>query len=332
MMDFGFVPPIQPTGDSFREKPRLFSPEKNRKTDSKVKGLVLEKIGDAAEQEGKTGLLLSATAPRIKVDHLASLAVPALLAEKEEERIELIPSNRQSKPAILKREFGKKIPIGLIRCEPHGWINAWMQFLLFIPGIPDLFCFAPRSFDAFREFVDQYLVDQCRNRPISSANGASVVKCLLKTMPPQLFHDQNNIDLYELLKAFFNSIFPSAVLHPDRHLVWDMNGKSFEEEIQKKIQLNPPEIFIATQGVQPHGYRSIQRQFFTPSRAHYYDLDAFIERRLDGRNGAMHVAYVKVDGSWYQCDDERITALRSTALSEALYRTVLFHYRKIGGR
>ena len=55
-----------------------------------------------------------------------------------------------------------------------------------------------------------------------------------------------------------------------------------------------------------------QEAVFHPSRLALLRPRRFIEYRPDGRNGACFVTYVKIEGSWYQCDDDRITALRST--------------------
>jgi ubiquitin C-terminal hydrolase len=60
-----------------------------------------------------------------------------------------------------------------------------------------------------------------------------------------------------------------------------------------------------------------------------YDLRAFIEKRPDFL-GVNYVAYVKVSGNWYQCDDDRITRLRSDAFGVALRRGVLAYYQVLG--
>ena len=107
-MDLYFTPPIQPTGESFREKPRL-PVELNHPTDSKVKGLVLPRIGQATSGV-RTALLPSATAPRIMFNLLAALAIPALEDAQGEQRIELMSSPRAAKEAELKKDLREKHP------------------------------------------------------------------------------------------------------------------------------------------------------------------------------------------------------------------------------
>ena len=341
-MDFFLTQPVGPVGESMREgKDRHFPAPMNKPTDSKIKGFVLERIGEATAGP-RAALLPSPTAPRIVIDLLAALAIPSLEEGRGEQQIELMPSSRQAKRPNLKRVFGKNIPIGLRRCEPHGWINAWIQFLLHIPGIPDLFSFAPRRFEVFREFTDQYFFDQHENHPVSLANGASLVRCLLKEIPFHLFKNALRIDLYDILCASFKAIFShirsplldpsfsdSIALHHEGHLLWNADsGSSFEEEMRKKIQMRPSEILVAVKGRNLEPCQLIARQFISHSDRHFYDLDAFIEHRPDGWNAGSFVAYVKIEGSWYQCDDDRITSLRSTALTVPLHRSVLLHYRR----
>jgi hypothetical protein len=332
-MDFVLTQPVQATADSFREERRLPS-VLSKPTDSKVKGLVLERIAQATVV-GRAALLPSATAPRIMVDLLAALAVPAIEMARREQPIELMPRTRISKRPLVKRAYGKKAPIGLRRCEPHGWINAWIQFLLSIPTLPELFSFVPRSFEPFREFVDQYAFDQQENRPVSFASGAALVRCLMGSLPNPLF---KNVDLYEILKGAFKAMFPhiraanlsdAIVFHTERHLVWNAGGSTtFDEEMDRIIKMGCPDIFIAIKGSDPASCRVVKRQFVSQPDWHFYDLDAFIEHRHDGKNNAIFVAYLKVDGSWYQCDDERICSLRSSSLSVPLHRGVLLHYKR----
>ena len=326
--------PVQAAGQSFREG-RQFPPELSKPTDSKVKGLVLARIEEATA-DGRAALLPSATAPRIVIDLLAALAVPSVEESRREERIEWMPSSRPSKRAPLRRALGRKIPIGLRRCDPHGWVNSWIQFLLSIPGLLELFSFAPRSFDPFREFVDQYDFDQMENRSVSSANSASLVRCLMRNLPLNFFKNPLTVDLYEILRASFKAMFSqtspscSVAFRSEWHLVWNANSAvSLEEEIKKKMEGRPPELLVAIKGWDPASCRLIKREHVSHPDWHFYDLDAFIEHRPDGRNGGSFIAYVKIEGSWYQCDDDRICSVRSTILSIPLHRSVLLHYKRL---
>jgi hypothetical protein len=95
-MAISLTPPIQPTGESFRERPRV-SPNIRQKTNSKVMGFVLEKIEDAGT---RSGLLLSATSSRVMIGLLAALAMHALVEEREKQRVGR--SNRRYLPKSCK--------------------------------------------------------------------------------------------------------------------------------------------------------------------------------------------------------------------------------------
>lgn len=337
-MDFCLIPNTSRGGESFREG-RWFAPCVDRPVDSKVKGLVLGRIEEGIA-EVRTGLLPSLTVPRVRVDLLAELPTSPVESIVCDQQVELMPSARDNKKVFLKRSFGKNIPIGLRRCHPHGWINAWIQFLLYIPSVSHLFSFAPKSFDPFREFVDQYFFDQQENRNVSLAKGDSLVRCLLKTLPPYLFKNHSRVDLYEILKAFFRMIFPhlqnwpgdskSVVFDPQSHLVWNpASGSALEEEIESKILEMPPEILVSIKGFDPVFCAPVKRQIFSPADWNFYDLDAFIEYRPDVSNEGNFITYIKINGTWYQCDDDRISPLCSSTLRVPLHRSIVLHYKRL---
>lgn len=340
IMNLYAAPPIQAINESYHEH-RHRRKEQKKPTDSKVKGFFLDQIGKATAG-GRAALLPSATAPRIMFDLLAILEIPTRSETNQvDQQIELMPSSLSTKRHHLRRVFGKHTPVGLRRCEPHGWINSWMQFFLYLPKLPDFLSFTPRRFDVFREFIDHYSIDQQENRSVSLANGASLVRCLLRMLPQNLFKTVF-IDFYEIFKAFFKALFPhvrflfldpylrdALIFHPEWHLLWKVDSCSLEEETQKMIQNQPKEILVSIRGQEPLSRCAIKKQLFPRFSRHLcYDLDAFVERRSDGRNSSF-ITYVKVEGTWYQCDDDRITSLRSTTLSLPLYQSILLHYKKI---
>jgi hypothetical protein len=90
--------------------------------------------------------------------------------------------------------------------------------------------------------------------------------------------------------------------------------KTLDEALQKGT---PPDLFVSES--------SLKKQQFIQSDL-CYDLDAFIELRSDGKAASL-IAYVKMGGGWYQCDNDRITLLRSNSLTVPLSRALLLHYR-----
>lgn len=335
-MNVTLTQPISSTREGFRNEFSL--EEESDPTDSKVKGLVLGRIGTSAT---RGALLPSATAPRVVINLLsAALAIPAL-EQAEQREVEVIQAAKDSRRLRLRRTAGRMVPVGLRRSEPQGWmnpINAMMQFLMVLPGFIDLFYYAPRSFHCFLDFIEQYLLDQQENKVVSAANSLALIRCLMKKLSPSLFRNPNKANLFEIFHAFVKALFPQTksssytdfiALHPERHLIWDVNGsETLEEAIKKKWNARPADLLVYAKGTEGNSCRLVKRQFFTPDWL-CYDLQTFIEHRPDGPQEANFLTYVKVDGSWYQCDDERVSSLRSHFLQVPLHRGVLLYYKRI---
>jgi hypothetical protein len=230
--------------------------------------------------------LPSASAPEIITGLL-----PVLESNKWERRK---PEKKKMKfqPSSLLR----RTPIGLFPVDREGWLNAMMQFILFVPGFVELFVFAPRSFASIQDFIDHYRQDQKEDRPISRANGNVLYDLFAAKI--------SSLSLFNVLRYLMAAVCPTTFLYSSlNEALKDGQGSDlFVTESCKK------------------------RQIFS-DRDVYYDLDAFIERRPDGLSH-YYVAYVKVDASWYQCDDERITQIRSDILTMPLERAVLLHFRR----
>ncbi len=203
-------------------------------------------------------------------------------------------SGGKKRSRIEKASQDRKAPLGLAAVDFEGWFNALMQFILYVPGLAEDFCFAPRSLSPIQEFLDQYQQDQQENRLISSTNGVALFRFLSLKFPD--FH------FIELFQYFL------FLVHPKWEVQSHLSGASKGDDL-----------FVTQSG--------LKKQFFSES-GDFYDLDAFIERRPDGEN-VNYIAYVKVDGSWYQCDDERIVQLRSDRLIFALQRGALAHFKRI---
>lgn len=321
--------------------------EKKLASALKIKGIVLEKISLSAS---RGALLPTATAPRVLIDLLAPFS---LSSENDRKKSSEFFSSGSSKNQRSGKTFlGKMIPIGLHRknkfCffDDRTWINpfnALMQFILFLPNFADLFFFAPHSFHPFQDFIDQYKADQQENRAVSSANTLSLVRCARRKLPHYLF--KNKIDLYAILQNLIQALFPtlpallssqvgsyfpdSLAFHPEWHLIWDVRrGKTLDESIQQKWNEKAQEMLVSVKGVEESFCNLVKKQFFTPSDWFCYDLDAFIEMRPD-HGGANFVTYLKLDGGWYQCDDEKVVRLRSNSLNVPLCRSILLHYKRI---
>jgi hypothetical protein len=303
-------------------------------TDSKIKTLVQQQIVQAIE--GKTGALFpSATAPRVVIGILSSLRFPK---KKREERIQLMPAKRRL-PSPSYRVEPNRPPIGLHRCEPYNWMSGLIQFFLFLPGSWDLISLIPRSFQPLREFADQYATDQEENRPISSADSTELIRCLIWKLPPHLLEEKPV--LYDILRGWMKAMFSRCpfelpgeihpvVLHPEWHVLCHVRSDTlrecFEEAFQKKISESPPEILVGLKGT----LCPLKCHYFASSAGSSYELTSFIELRPDGEIGEHYIAYLKKDGTWFQCDEERVIRFRSNCLNVPLRRATLLHYKRVG--
>lgn len=172
-------------------------------------------------------------------------------------------------------------------------MNAFMQFLLFVPGFSESFAFAPKSFSPIQEFIDQYIHDISENKTFASMNGEDVFLFFKIRFP--------NASIVELFESLIHILKP-------RWELFRSYPRSFRsDDLFLALSLFPKQLFIDNQ---------------------YFDLTAFIEKRPDGLK-VNYITYVKVDGCWYQCDEGRITQLRSNEIGLSLQRGVIAHYKKV---
>ncbi|MGB7978972.1 MAG: hypothetical protein WCF19_07430, partial [Chlamydiales bacterium] len=271
------VTPILPLRERHRDEG---SPHRFPKSiDTKVRGFVLDRMSQTRE--------------RVLPPASAAQTVLGFLAPLDGAKEERAPRAR-AKPKLRRNPIDRRRPIGLVRVEPEGWLNALMQFVLYVHGFAEGFDFVPRSWYPMREFIDQYHQDQQENRQVSSASGEILFQCLKGRL--------SGLSIPEMCQSLFDLI----------HAKWEIHGR-IEEALRGDLA---GDLFVAQ--------NSPSKQIFAgPGLC--YDLNAFIEKRSD-EVGVNYVAYVKVDGLWFQCDDERITQIRSDSLALPLLRGIFAHY------
>ncbi len=250
--------------------------------DLRVCQAVFERIRDL-----RGGLLSSENAFHKIVDFLSLLSRDGTGFKRHEKQ----------KLKSTKSSLFKTAPIGLEVFDSEGRVNAFMQFLLHVPGFAEAFYFVPRSWSQMQQFIDQYRRDQQERQAVSSANGSALFRFFNLKSP--------YFDLPEMCRSIF-SVLQSC---------WEVH-LCIEDALRLK---GVSDLFIAE--------ASLRKQIFAGPFI-CYDLDAFIEMRPDV-SSVSYVAYVKREGVWYQCDNERITPLRSDSLGPALARGVLCHFKRI---
>lgn len=300
-----------------------FSKQQRSLLDLKIQGLVSSQI------KSSPGTLLATASLPCILDLMEAIAVfPDTKRKKEKSMGE---RNKHADQNLYSVTKGKYIPIGLPSCEPLLFLNALMQFILFIPDLREIFSVAPHSFQPINDFIEQYLFDQGKNRTVSCADTNRLIQLLFHKLPSYFFRDTSTIDLAEFLfaivQAAFGKITPtvcnSIAFCPEWHAKWD---PKFPFSCAIDLPSRPPQLLVSIKNTdQMPLCLLIQRQFFTNPDSFCYDLDAFIEYQE-----GYYAAYLKTaDGVWYRCLDTNVMAIRSTHLQVPLARSIFLHYTRI---
>jgi len=291
------------------------------KIGSKITGLALDYLDSVRSWN------ISALFPAVYAAHVMSeVILPSLKSHpyrRHRARIE-----KEGTPRFIQKDrtrYQLGAPIGLRRSN-SDWINAWMQFILYLPKFSELISLAEKSFASFAEFVEQYAWDQKEGKGVSLADTAPLLRCLAEHQ--MSMHEHN---FYTLCRMFFTSMFPeiesvlgpflhdSIVFHPE----WVFSRLETAYVCQKQ---RPVELVIAVE--KKGSATSMKRQLCLGQGRYLYDLDALIEWRVDGARTCF-VTYVRVDGAWFSCEDEKVRWISSRTLSVPLARGVLFHYKQV---
>jgi len=230
------------------------------------------------------------------------------------------------KHSSITSSFG--IPIGLHPCLECSWVNAWMQFLIYLPRFVDLSPFAVKAFDPFHFFLDQYLLDQKEGRAISSADSSYILHSLKQIVDLEL----EEAHLGDVSSRFFREVFPfsggessSLIFHPDWIVTLDTE---IQESLARLYKKRPLEILIGAPFQVSSKILPVQGQLFPKKGGCFYDLRSFIEARPD-KYGITFVTYIKLGRVWYQCDDEAVQIVSSAMMDVPLQRGILFHYKQV---
>jgi hypothetical protein len=238
--------------------------------------------------------------------------------------------NEKNKEQKKKNNIGKK-PIGIRGDGYNGLINALMQFIIHTPSLRNIFNFVPKSLRLFNSFIDQYEMDEERG-VLSVCDSKKITAFILE----QLSCLKKGMAISEALSVYEVLDFLTRLV--DTKYVGEILTFHYEKRISSEdnfIENYFRENF--TDNILPYEYllcvkESLLKEkpillplhYFIGQKT-YYDLDSFIEYR----KAENYVAYLKVGGCWYQCDDERVMALRSNNLSMPLSYGVLFHYKMV---
>lgn len=292
--------------------------------------------------------LMPAKLERGQLSNVIHVAVPGILARLFQNYFLGKPKKRKNYLFEEKTTFLKKgrlsksdYPIGIRNNGNSNWINALMQFIIFLPSLRNMFDFLPKSFEPFAHFIDLYLCDQQAKKSITMADSELLLECLFDKIPRKAFFTGgNNVDLFFVLRVMMEKInSPSKegadllALYPDRLVICENNLQKdvfLKERLAEKFAALPEFLFALYPVYIKDISGIIPKQFSILGKegSAFYDLDAFIEFRPDQEKGS-YVTYLKAKGSWWLCDDERVIAIRSNNLDLGLIQGFLFHYRKV---
>jgi hypothetical protein len=324
------IPLVRSIQESFRARNTYQKSSKlGDLVDSKIREMVISNLVRYAP----TTLLATAISPNSVFDLVPEISLPGDYKQSTSHYLK----NGKKKHKYLTRSWSDKYtPLGLLPCEVFPPLTSIFQFILFLPSFRELFSFIPNSFASLIDFFDQYVYDQERDAEICSHDSNKLFRLLFCKMPSHFFYlEPTKFKIREFLFALIRTVFGrippisnSLAFHPEWHAVWDV---SVPFSCAIDLPSRPRELFLTFKnGREPNMCHLVQRQFFTRPDSYCYDLDAFIEHRPDGEDGqGSYIAYLKVGGTWYQCEDMRIIALRSPQLNMALYRSTLLHYKRI---
>jgi hypothetical protein len=231
-----------------------------------------------------------------------------------------------------------KIPIGILENSKSFWINALMQFIIFIPSLRRMFDSTPSYFDCFNEFIDLYIEDQREGRRVTRATTMRVFECLRKRFSK--VENFKSSDIFYLLKTFKKMAFGDFEFDPFQQIEIKDGGRVFEEEVLKDLRehkrnnfLFPMEILISFKDFFEKSLsicKAPLRLFFYENKENIsYRLSAFMEYRNDDflKKGS-YIAYLKADDRWYKCFNRNIKEVELKSVLVALRRGFIFYYRR----
>lgn len=224
-------------------------------------------------------------------------------------------------------------PIGIKRSDSYPWINALMQFLLFLPTCREILSYLPKSLQGIKEFSDRYFFDVETKRNLSLADGTLAAAGLLNKFPTLFCEEGGIANLDEAVQLLWTSA-SLRVKRPAWQLLWD-SSQRVEELFSQEAVSTAFEWLIGLKELYEPGRplfqgHCLQRHYLLKQASSYMEMDAFIEARPDEGKRIGYYAYLKVGGTWVQCADERISRLKcSRSLEMPLQRGVLFHFKRV---
>ena len=119
----------------------------------------------------------------------------------------LTARKQRKKPLLSTFLEEEQMPIGIESNEHNNWINALMQFIIFIPGLRQIFDYTPQSFLAFNYFIEQYYEDRQAKKNITIAGSDDLLECLYRCFGAKiLWKTHCPFNLYDILMLLMQQV------------------------------------------------------------------------------------------------------------------------------
>ncbi len=253
-------------------------------------------------------------------------------------------------PVAQQKLVNSFIPIGIIKCDYNRWINAFLQFLLFIPSLCDMFIYTPKRFFPFLEFIQKYHQDRKLGKKVTTAKSSKLLETIRKNLSfSEIYKMRPESQPWQVLRRLMKSLgepfqeedLGLLALNPYATIIIDKDNFSWEEAIEKELTQNgffskakvnlslsfPLEMLLILQEKSLLPKKQFSLSYHGIPYA-LYELDAFVEYRPDGWDTGDFFTYVKTQGQWYQCDDTHIVSLKPIHLTIPLRRAIFCHVVK----
>lgn len=303
------------------------------KQDKRVLQFALQKIQDSSLHRGS--LWASIQTPHLILDLLPfQCKTKKKKEERREQELVLSPIGDFS-------EYHGR-PIGIASPHYNGWICAFLQFVLFIPSLYEMFPFLPKSLSPFLDFFAGYRKAQQEEKKMVPLDPKMVVEALRKKFPSWFYaRGREPMNLYDLLDKVMNTLgvlgkeTKSNLLAVRPFCRFCVSQKVLQKGSLTEVlypygkwKTLPSELLIGYQrDKSPEGGFDWQEVLYTSQER--YSLYAFIEYRPEeGREKGDYITYVFYQGVWLQCYYQHILSVKQVNLPLALEKAMLLYYRR----
>ncbi len=258
---------------------------------------------------------------------------------------------------VFREPLPEPVPIGILGNAHNNWVNALMQFILFVPALRSMFCYLPSGYAAFEAFCLQYFQDVKDRKPLTSAKSDCLMKCLYRQFGSEvLLKNQSIFNLYDILRLLLGRVDIAAaknfLLDPAGHVICKQkeSPKPMERRLEQHLLClsrhpllrpaekddlfpYPMELIISYSWLCDQkdllDFPPAKMQYFFASRkelAVVYALDAFI---FCDCPAGRYSTYIKANDAWHCAQDEKVEKLETYEARHDLYGAFLFHYKRM---